>query len=111
LLAGLLGLLDQGAGLGELAVMLGQELGGGDENRAAQAGVGVFTVLLQREGAVSVRQCHLRSGQVILHPDSLGQRPGVRGELLAALATLSEMNCHPDWAARTAGSSSASGRP
>jgi hypothetical protein len=37
LLAALLGLLDQGAGLGELAVMLGQEFGGGDEYRAGQA--------------------------------------------------------------------------
>src|SRR5690349_14711977 len=41
LMAALLGLFDQGAGLGELAVMLGQELGRGDEYRAAQAGVGV----------------------------------------------------------------------
>jgi len=37
LLATLLGLADQGAGLGELAAVLGQELGGGNEDRAGQA--------------------------------------------------------------------------
>ena len=76
-------LLDEGAGLVELAMVLGQELGGGDEHRAGQARVGVFAALLQRQGAVSVGQRHFRPGQVVLHPDRVGERSGVGGELFA----------------------------
>lgn len=62
--------------------MIGQELGGRDEHRAGQAGIGVLTGLLQRKRAVPVRQRHLGPGQVVLHPHCLGQRAGVGGKFL-----------------------------
>lgn len=73
---------DQDLGPLELTTMLGQELGCGDEDRASQTGVGELAFLLQRQGAVAVGQRHLRPGEIVLHPDRIGQRTGVGGQLL-----------------------------
>jgi len=86
LMALLLGLVDQGSGCLELAVMLGKELRRGDEYRAGQAGVRVLTALLQRQRAVPVGQCHLRAGQVVLPWADLlrdAKRRGMRAPVLA----------------------------
>jgi hypothetical protein len=74
-LPGCLGLGDERSGGVELLVVLGQELGGGDEQRAGQTGVGVRAGFLQRQTAVAVGQRHFRPGEVLLHPRALGQRP------------------------------------
>ena len=64
--------------LGELGLLLvdGQELGGGLEVRARQAGVGVRAVLLRWPAAVPVRQGVGCSGQPVFDPF------GVRGDRL-----------------------------
>ena len=84
LLAVSVGLLDQGPGLIELTMVLGQEFGGSDEDGASQTRVGVLAALLQRQGAVSVGQGHFRASQVVFHPDRFGQRAGIAAELFAS---------------------------
>ena len=65
---------NQCAGGVELLVVLRQELGGGDEQRAGQAGVGVWTRFLLRQTAISVGQSHFRARQVLFHPGGVGER-------------------------------------
>jgi hypothetical protein len=48
--------------------VLGQEVWGGDEYRAGQAGVGVRAALLERQSAVPVGQGHSDPAQVLFHP-------------------------------------------
>ena len=48
------GASDQRAGVVELLAMLRQELGGGDEQWASQARIGVRAGLLQRQAAITV---------------------------------------------------------
>jgi hypothetical protein len=62
------------ARVASLLVVLRQELGGGDEQRAGQAGVGVWTRFLQRQTAISVGQSHFRARQVLFHPGGVGER-------------------------------------
>src|SRR6266511_683925 len=67
-----------------LLAMLGQELGGGDEHRAGQAGVGVRAALLDRQAAVAVGERLGRPAEPLLGPGRFGERPvGVQGDGLA----------------------------
>ena len=59
-----------------VVVVLGQELGGGDEHRAGQAGVGVRAGLLDRQPAEPVGQGLGRAAETLLGPGGLGERPG-----------------------------------
>lgn len=52
----------------KVVAVLGQELGCGDEDGAAQTSVGVRAALLQREAAVSVGQGHGGPGEVLFGP-------------------------------------------
>jgi hypothetical protein len=85
--AGLAAGLGRGGDLQQLLVllaMLGQELGGGDEHRAGQAGVGVRAALLDRQAAVAVGQRLGRPAEPLLGPGRFGERPaGVQGDGLA----------------------------
>src|ERR1022692_499378 len=58
-----------------LGVVVREELGGGDEHRAGQAGVGVRAGLDQRELAVAVRERLGGAGQVLFCPGGVAERP------------------------------------
>ena len=58
-----------------LLVVLGQELGRGDEHRAGQAGVGVRAGLLHRESAEPVGQRLGHASEPLFGPAGLGERP------------------------------------
>src|ERR671930_99709 len=62
------GLRDQLLGPGELVAVCRQELGGGEEAVAGQAGVGVRAGLLQGQAAVAVGQRLLGAREVLQRP-------------------------------------------
>ncbi|MFI8888638.1 MULTISPECIES: hypothetical protein [unclassified Streptomyces] len=67
-----------------LFAVLRQELGGGDEQRAGQAGVGVRTGLPHRQAALAIGQGLGHAAEPLLGPGGLGRRPGrVEGDVLA----------------------------
>ena len=67
-----------------MLAVLGQELGGGDEHRAAQARVRVRAGLLDRQPAEAIGQGLGRSSHALLCPGRLGQRAvRVEGDGLA----------------------------
>ena len=59
-----------------VGAVLGQELRGGDEHRAGQAGVGVRAGLLDRQPAEPVGQRLGRPAEALLGPGGLGEWPG-----------------------------------
>src|ERR1022692_793919 len=58
-----------------LGVVVREELGGGEEHRAGQAGVGVRAGLDQRQLAVAVRERLGGAGQVLFCPGGVAERP------------------------------------
>ena len=58
-----------------VVAVLGQELAGGEEHRAGQAGVGVRAGLLDRQAAEPVGQRLGGPAEALLGPGGLGERP------------------------------------
>ena len=68
-----------------MPAVLGQELGGGHEHRAGQAGIGMRAGLLDRQPAEPVGQRLGGAAEALFGPGSLGERPfGIDQDTLAA---------------------------
>ncbi|WP_199819170.1 hypothetical protein [Streptomyces sp. FxanaA7] len=82
--AAALGVVDQRQGAGVLFPEFGQELGPGDEDRAGQAGIGVWAGLLNGQPAEAVGEGLGGDAVAGLGPLGLAERPvGVEGVSLA----------------------------
>lgn len=92
---GVLDSLEEFAGEFGLLLVHRQELGGGLEVGAGQAGVGVWAVLLWRAAALSVGQGVGCSGEAVFDPLGVG---GDRGRVEAELAAL-HVDSGLEWAA------------